>query len=1112
MKQKIMTLLMLCLLYSPSSRGENQPVQMPDFLYKSPEALAFQRYGEYEVGEYTGNAQISVPLYTLKYKDIEIPLSLTYQGGGIRVDEEASWVGLGWNLVVGGCINYIPAGTVDNAYARHAPWGDYYDFLNQNPAPYFGTPENAHSSPNLQQDLRNGLGERDFYSVTVLGKTFLFFMNPYTDEPVILGNNDQQFKIETFNLGWLVTDIDGTVFYFEELETSRYGEGKGYVSAWYLTKIVSSKGAVMIFNYTPAKNIYFLPKVCQMYDYVTEAIQVFGDYSGSYPTSGFRSFAVQDTYLTEKGYLSSIVTDDCNVTFSVGSREDISGSACRLNEINVESVLTHQTVKHISFNYSYFSGENVGGDYLWNPLATYTVSDSKIKRLKLISVEDGVTESERLKYGFEYNETKKLPYKTSCATDFWGFYNGKENRSPINNFSGTKNTFIPTPSSFLLGTDQYTSLPDGLKAMAVANRFSDSQYITAGSLRRIIYPTKGYTDFIFEPHQFLSTLSYPDAGMEEDNLTFIVTDINYTGTNGGPEISKLFTLPYACEGVLEVKFNGKQGIPLRQFSAYGACVTLQDVIPPSRVSYKVVPLLQTGSLDTETNCTILLPVSLPAGKFVMISNLPSQFGDNPGMSVSGRLMLRRKEAMDHSIGGGLRIKAIENYDNNGILLKKTEYEYTKQDGTTSGLLLYPADPTEWLDIYDGPGDKVGVTRFKALRLSSGCGGVPTFTHSVSKGTVGYSRIVKKTSCDQTKSGIMISCYENSAAFNAVSRLYLFTDVSNGNLKSRIWMTSMGDTIRKTENTYSSKKRCDYKCNATIGKDYFPSGIRPLIPQGIEEWMWNPPHYFLQAYSYFSEWQVLTRSITIDYVDGKPGVKIMHDYEYNSVNHLLTRDRVSSSLCEKKYTTEYSYPLSFSDENVYSEMTNKHIWSPIVEQSLYVSEGMMDKLLQRKTNMYTFMKNPYGLAFLPYIELYSPSGGTLEERIYYNYDYSGNIRSVVKDGQSKTVYLWGYNSMYPVVKIDGATYADVEEWLGSDLISDLSNTTTVEAMLNVIRERLLGKDVLVTTCTYTPLVGMSSKTTPYGEKTTYEYDSFGRLSRVKDHYGKIVEQHDYKYKP
>jgi YD repeat-containing protein len=277
-------------------------------------------------------------------------------------------------------------------------------------------------------------------------------------------------------------------------------------------------------------------------------------------------------------------------------------------------------------------------------------------------------------------------------------------------------------------------------------------------------------------------------------------------------------------------------------------------------------------------------------------------------------------------------------------------------------------------------------------------------------------------------------------------------------------------------------------------------------------MWNPPHYFLQAYSYFSEWQVLTRSITIDYVDGKPGVKIMHDYEYNSVNHLLTRDRVSSSLCEKKYTTEYSYPLSFSDENVYSEMTNKHIWSPIVEQSLYVSEGMMDKLLQRKTNMYTFMKNPYGLAFLPYIELYSPSGGTLEERIYYNYDYSGNIRSVVKDGQSKTVYLWGYNSMYPVVKIDGATYADVEEWLGSDLISDLSNTTTVEAMLNVIRERLLGKDVLVTTCTYTPLVGMSSKTTPYGEKTTYEYDSFGRLSRVKDHYGKIVEQHDYKYKP
>ena len=110
------------------------------------------------------------------------------------------------------------------------------------------------------------------------------------------------------------------------------------------------------------------------------------------------------------------------------------------------------------------------------------------------------------------------------------------------------------------------------------------------------------------------------------------------------------------------------------------------------------------------------------------------------------------------------------------------------------------------------------------------------------------------------------------------------------------------------------------------------------------------------------------------------------------------------------------------------------------------------------------------------------------------------------------YLWGYDSMYPVVKIEGATYAEVEGWLGAATINNLaSNATTVDSALNTIRNTLSGKGVLVTTYTYTPLVGMTSMTAPNGEKSTYEYDSLGRLTKVKNHNGKIVEQYDYHYK-
>ena len=118
--------------------NEAYDVKIPDFMYKSPEAYAFRKYGEYGVSEYTGTTNITVPLYTVSYKDVEIPITLTYDASGIRVDQEASWVGLGWNLMVGGCINYVAAGSIDPKLfnASQTTWenflntgsGDIYHF------------------------------------------------------------------------------------------------------------------------------------------------------------------------------------------------------------------------------------------------------------------------------------------------------------------------------------------------------------------------------------------------------------------------------------------------------------------------------------------------------------------------------------------------------------------------------------------------------------------------------------------------------------------------------------------------------------------------------------------------------------------------------------------------------------------------------------------------------------------------------------------------------------------------------------------------------------------------------------------------------------------------
>ena len=75
-----------------------------DYSPKTPEAAAFEQVAEIPVGNYTGTPNISIPLYTLECGEIKVPISLDYLGTAIRVNQEASWVGLNWMLNAGGAI------------------------------------------------------------------------------------------------------------------------------------------------------------------------------------------------------------------------------------------------------------------------------------------------------------------------------------------------------------------------------------------------------------------------------------------------------------------------------------------------------------------------------------------------------------------------------------------------------------------------------------------------------------------------------------------------------------------------------------------------------------------------------------------------------------------------------------------------------------------------------------------------------------------------------------------------------------------------------------------------------------------------------------------------
>src|SRR5437588_6721652 len=78
--------------------GQNSEFKLQNYVPASPTAFHFLKYDQMPVSEYTGIPNIAIPIYQISEDGLSIPINLTYHAGGIRVNQEASWVGLGWDL------------------------------------------------------------------------------------------------------------------------------------------------------------------------------------------------------------------------------------------------------------------------------------------------------------------------------------------------------------------------------------------------------------------------------------------------------------------------------------------------------------------------------------------------------------------------------------------------------------------------------------------------------------------------------------------------------------------------------------------------------------------------------------------------------------------------------------------------------------------------------------------------------------------------------------------------------------------------------------------------------------------------------------------------------
>ncbi|MEO0473066.1 MAG: hypothetical protein AAF206_25855, partial [Bacteroidota bacterium] len=431
---------------------------LPQIMPPSPSAASLGEYGEIPVGYYTGVPSISVPIYQASGRQLAVPISLSYHASGIRVDQMASWVGLGWSLNAGGVITRSMHGLEDERSGT-----GYWAVGNQIPdLPAFNgwTPSESFSQSVADGDWDT---QPDLYSYNFMGQSGKFIIS-HDGEVICIPHNNLKIEFDALNNSeFTITDANGTRYHFDSREETTFlseGSGGAYTSAWYLSDVSSADGQDVV-NFSYVSSVITQPVRLSETDY-WQAV------GGSCDAKSAISSVSTNT--VEVKYLSEIQTSRETIKFlSLTDREDINDDR-RLDRIEVWR--NGQMMQETLLRTSYFTGG------LGSLATVFSNGGDWSKRLRLDEVQtighDGTSSPPHV---FSYNN-QPLPKIGSFAMDHWGFYNGRNGNE----------TLLPE------------TIKPGGGTWAGADREPDAAHAQAGILTNITYPTGGYTEFVYESH------------------------------------------------------------------------------------------------------------------------------------------------------------------------------------------------------------------------------------------------------------------------------------------------------------------------------------------------------------------------------------------------------------------------------------------------------------------------------------------------------------------------------------------------------------------------------------------------------------------------------------
>lgn len=259
--------------------------------------------------------------------------------------------------------------------------------------------------------------------------------------------------------------------------------------------------------------------------------------------------------------------------------------------------------------------------------------------------------------------------------------------------------------------------------------------------------------------------------------------------------------------------------------------------------------------------------------------------------------------------------------------------------------------------------------------------------------------------------------------------------------------------------------------------------------------------------------------------------------YDNPLHPNYSRRVVSDSRQKEYINYITYPLDYSSgftSQVAKNIVNipvENVTTLKIDGKEQVISGITKEYFDngKENKIYTLEINKALTGFKfsnRSVNVFPPLGsaGTYEKDAQYKllrtinlYDKFDNPLQSSVNNNVIISYLWGYGGQYPVLEIKNSTYAEVVAVLTQPVIDNLNLTTHSEATMETLIKNAADKlrtglpKSMVTSYTYKPLVGMTSKTDARGIRETYKYDGMQRLQAILDHLNNVTKSVDYHYR-